>query len=99
MPTTLALSLVFGVIPQHQGKGIKGVLIKDIDNRALNNDYPYKVIEMNWIGNFNPTIRKVAGQIGAKVRKTHVTLRCMYDHAKEVTPPRRVSYRGVIADL
>lgn len=88
---TKALGLVFGVIPQHQGKGVEGALIKGLTNWAFKNSFPYKEIEMNWIGDFNPAMRKVVGQIGAKVRKTHVTLRYMFDHAKEVTPPRRVS--------
>ncbi len=88
---TKALGLVFGVIPQHQGKGVEGALIKGLTNWAFKDNFPYKEIEMNWIGDFNPAMRKVVAQIGAKVRKTHVTLRYMFDHAKEVTPPRRVS--------
>ncbi|MDD2279000.1 MAG: hypothetical protein PHD06_01850 [Bacteroidales bacterium] len=88
---TKALGIVFGIIPQHQGKGVEGALIKGFANWALSDNYPYKEIEMNWIGDFNPAMRKVVEQIGAKVRKTHVTLRYMFDRTKEVTPPRKVS--------
>lgn len=88
---TKALGLVFGVIPQHQGKGVEGALIKGLTNWAFKDNFPYKEIEMNWIGDFNPAMRKVVAQIGAKVRKTHVTLRYMFDRTKEVTPPRKVS--------
>lgn len=86
-----ALGLIFGIIPQYQGKGVDGALVKGFANWALKDDYPYTDIELNWIGDFNPAMRKVAEQIGAKVRKTHLTLRYMFDQAKEVKPPRRVS--------
>jgi hypothetical protein len=88
---TKALGLVFGIIPQHQGKGVEGALIKGFANWALSDSYPYKEIEMNWIGDFNPAMRKVVEQIGAKVRKTHVTLRYMFDRTKEFAPPHKVS--------
>ncbi|HDP55054.1 MAG TPA: hypothetical protein ENN24_05150 [Bacteroidetes bacterium] len=88
---TKALGLVFGIIPQHQGKGVEGALVKGFANWALRDDYPYTDIEMNWIGDFNPTMRKVVEQIGARVRKTHLTMRLMFDPTKEVVPPRKVS--------
>jgi hypothetical protein len=86
-----ALGLIFGIIPQYQGKGIDGVLIKGFAKHALSKNYPYTDIELNWIGDFNPTMCKVAEQIGARVKKKHLTLRFMFDPTKEVTPPRRVS--------
>ncbi|PKP39256.1 MAG: hypothetical protein CVT98_02515 [Bacteroidetes bacterium HGW-Bacteroidetes-15] len=86
-----ALGLIFGIIPQYQGKGIDGSLIKGFANHALSKNYPYTDIELNWIGDFNPTMCKVAEQIGGKVRKRHLTLRYMFDPTKEVKPPRRVS--------
>lgn len=88
---TKALGLIFGVVPQYQGRGIDGALIKGFANWAFRNDYPYTDIEMNWIGDFNPTMCKVVEQIGAKVLKTHVTYRYMFDSSKAVVPPRRVS--------
>ena len=86
-----ALGLIFGIVPQYQGKGVDGALVKGFAHWALKDDYPYTNIELNWIGDFNPAMRKVAEQIGAKVRKTHLTLRYMFDQTKEVKPPRRVS--------
>lgn len=86
-----ALGLIFGIIPQYQGKGIDGALIKGFAKWALKKDYPYTDIELNWIGDFNPAMCKVAEKIGAKVRKRHLTLRYLFDRTKEVVPPRRVS--------
>ena len=86
-----ALGLIYGVIPQYQGKGIDGALIAHFASYALKDDYPYREIEMNWIGDFNPTMQKLVEQIGAEVRKVHVTYRYMFDPNRVVTPPDRVS--------
>lgn len=88
---TKALGLIFGIVPQYQGKGVDGALIKGFANCALSDDYPYTDIELNWIGDFNPTMCRVAEQIGAKVLKIHTTYRFMFDRNKEVDPPRRVN--------
>lgn len=88
---TKAIGLIFGIVPQHQGKGVEGALVNEFAKRALKPTFRYKELELNWIGDFNPTMRKVAEQIGATVRKTHITYRYMFDRSKEVTPPRRVS--------
>lgn len=88
---TKALGLIFGIVPQHQGKGVEGAMIKSFANLALRSDFPYQEIELNWIGDFNPAMCKVLEQIGAKVRKTHITFRYMFDPNKEVRPPKRVS--------
>lgn len=88
---TKALGLIFGIIPQYQGKGVDGALVKEFARWALRDDYPYTDIELNWIGDFNPTMCKMVEQIGARVLKTHITFRLMFDSSKEVAPPRRVS--------
>ena len=45
--------------------------------------FKYKEMEMNWIGDFNPTMIKVMEKIGARVRKIHVTYRYLFDPSKE----------------
>ncbi|MBN1989061.1 MAG: hypothetical protein JW783_06695 [Bacteroidales bacterium] len=88
---TKAVGIIFGIVARHQGKGLEGAMVNELAKKALRDDFQYKDIELNWIGDFNPGMRRVAEQIGGKVRKTHVTLRYMFDPTKEVTPPRRVS--------
>lgn len=88
---TKAIGLIFGIVSQHQGKGVEGALVTEFANRALRPDFQYKELELNWIGDFNPTMRRVASQIGGKIRKIHITYRYMFDRTKEVVPPRRVS--------
>jgi hypothetical protein len=88
---TRALGLIYGVIPQYQAKGVEGALIEGFAKCALRKGYPYTEIDLNWVGDFNPTMRKMVEQIGAKVRKVHITYRYMFDPTKEVIPPRQVS--------
>jgi hypothetical protein len=88
---TRALGLIYGVVPQYQAKGVEGALIEGFAKCALQKDYPYTDIDLNWVGDFNPTMRKMLEQIGAKIRKVHITYRYMFDPTKEVIPPRRVS--------
>ncbi|MCB9002478.1 MAG: hypothetical protein H6537_10960 [Bacteroidales bacterium] len=88
---TKAIGLIFGIVPRHQGKGVEGALVNEFAKRALSPGFRYTELELNWIGDFNPTMRRIAEQIGAKVRKTHITFRCMFDPTREVTPPRKVS--------
>lgn len=69
----------FGIAPEFQGKGIVAGIVEfcrlmvqeEIRGRYI--DY-----EMNWIGDFNPKMVKIAGTIGDVV-KTHVTYRKMLD--------------------
>jgi GNAT superfamily N-acetyltransferase len=86
-----ALGIIFGVIPSHQGKGLEGAMINELAKQAFRKDFPYTEIELNWIGDFNPAMNKVAEQIGGKIRKIHITYRFMFDRSKNVLPPRKVS--------
>ena len=86
-----ALGLIFGIIPKHQGKGVEGGLVYSFAGEALKNSFPYKHLELNWIGDFNPTMIKVAEQIGGTPIKTHVTFRYLFDRNKPFTRAKKVS--------
>ncbi len=88
---TKAIGLIFGIVPKHQAKGVEAALVNAFAKKALAPGFRYTDLELNWIGDFNPTMRRVAEQIGAKVLKTHITYRFMFDRSREVVPPRRVS--------
>jgi hypothetical protein len=83
--------LIFGVVPEHQGRGVEGGLVMAFGDIALNKGFPYKDLELNWIGDFNPTMMKVAEQIGAAIRKTHVTYRYLFDRTKPFKREKKVS--------
>lgn len=80
---TKAFGVVFGVVPAHQGKGVESAIIKAFSDVAFKSDFPYRYLEMNWIGDFNPSMMRVAEKIGAKIVKTHVTFRYLFDRNKE----------------
>lgn len=85
-----ALGQIFGVIPEYQGKGIEGGMIMAFANVALRKGFQYIFLEMNWIGDFNPVMMRIQEQIGAKIRKTHVTYRFLFDPTKEFTRAKAI---------
>ncbi len=79
---TRALGLIFGVIPEFQGKGLAAGMIAHFANEVTTPGFNYTDLEMNWIGDFNPKMMKLMEDIGAKIRKTHVTYRYLFDRTK-----------------
>lgn len=81
---TKALGTLFGVVPEHQGKGVEAALVLAFaDFVATKRKFQYTDMEMNWIGDFNPKMMRVAEQVGGKVLKTHHTYRYLFDRTKE----------------
>jgi len=76
---TKALGLLFGVVPEHQGKGLESAIITAFSEIAYRKDFEYTDLEMNWIGDFNPRMIHVVEQIGATVKKVHHTYRYILD--------------------
>ena len=75
---------IFGVVPEHQGKGVEGALVVTFEKEVLKPDFPpYKSLELNWIGDFNPVMMKMSELIGGSIYKTHVTYRYLFDPTKE----------------
>ncbi len=76
------LGMLFGVVPEHQGKGVEAAIVVAFTRLAFKPGFKYNEIEMNWIGDFNPKMIHVAEQIGAKIYKTHHTYRYLFDRSK-----------------
>jgi GNAT superfamily N-acetyltransferase len=76
---TRAFGMIFGIVPEHQRKGVEGALIISFARLALKSDFPYKDLEFNWIGDFNPSMMHLLDQIGARITKTHITYRYLFD--------------------
>lgn len=70
---------IFGVIPEFQNKGVEGALVLFFQKEVIKPSFPYKTFELNWIGDFNPVMMKVAEFIGGKIYKTHITYRYLFD--------------------
>lgn len=77
-----AFGILFGIIPEHQGKGVDGAMIENA-RAILQEKYDrYDEYEMNWIGDFNPKMINVVQQVGGFVSKKHATYRKLFDPAK-----------------
>lgn len=82
-PPNKMLGLVFGVIPDFQGKGVDSAMIMAYNEKFAKHDwFTYKTIEMNWIGDFNPKMMRVCEQLNAEIYKTHHTYRYLFDRSK-----------------
>jgi hypothetical protein len=87
------VGLVFGVIPEFQGKGVDSYIIvegcKAIQNLSMENGQPrigkllYDEYEMQWIGEFNPKMINVAESMGTYHSRILTTYRYLFDRTKE----------------
>jgi GNAT superfamily N-acetyltransferase len=73
--------VAFGIIPAYQGKGVEGAIIIEAA-RIIQPKDKYDIFEMNWIGDFNPKMIHLVESTGAKVVKTHITYRLIFDKEK-----------------
>ena len=77
---SLALAPV-SVLPEFQGKGMEAAMVVHFEDIVSQPDFPYKTLELNWIGDFNPTMMKVSKMIGGQEHKKHTTYRMpIVDH-------------------
>ncbi len=79
---TKMFGVVFGVVPEFQSKGAAVAIIIKFYKICWDPAFRYDELEMNWIGDFNPKMMKVAESVGGSIRKTHVTLRKLFDPSK-----------------
>ena len=79
------LGLVFGITPEHQGKGLEGALVLATAEMVQDKYHRYPYLEMNWIGDFNPKMIRVVEQVGGEIVKTHITYRKLFDETKPFT--------------
>jgi GNAT superfamily N-acetyltransferase len=78
-----ARGVIFGVIPEYQGRGIEAAVALSFSKACWTPNYQYKTLELNWIADFNPKMLKVTQALGAKKHKTYITYRYLFDRNKE----------------
>ena len=88
---TRAFGLIFGVVPEHQKRGVEGAIIMAFSKVAYKPGFPYKDLEFNWIGDFNPSMMHLLEQIGARIVKTHYTYRLLFDPEAKFERAARVN--------
>lgn len=75
--------IVFGVVPDHQRKGVEAALIVAATKIVQDpSQVKYEEVQMNWIGDFNPKMMNVARYIGGTIYKTHHTYRYLFDRSR-----------------
>lgn len=73
--------IVFGVVPEHQGKGVDGLIIWS-GGLAIRKSNRYDIMELQWIGDFNPKMIAIARSLGTKQCRTLITYRKLFDQSK-----------------
>lgn len=77
---TRTCGLIFGVVPEHQGKGVESAIALRFRTTARENPfYPYTTMDMNWVGDFNPKMLRFVSQLGATNDKTYITYRLFFN--------------------
>ncbi len=72
--------LVFGIIPEFQGKGIDSYIVAESAKVLQQKDAPYTDFEMQWIGDFNPKMLNIANNLGEVFpSRTLTTYRYIFD--------------------
>lgn len=79
---TKMVGLVFGVVPEWQRTGIDGYMIWE-GTQHLRKHTDFEVTELQWIGDFNPKMMKIAENLDTKVTRTLATYRYLFDREKE----------------
>ena len=74
--------IVFGVIPEYQGKGIDYYMIVE-GAKVIQRKKQYNELELQWQGDFNPRILNISRHIGAKQSRLLTTYRYLFDRSKE----------------
>ena len=74
--------MVFGVVPQHQQRGVEAGIVLAAD-KVLKESKQWKEIELTWVGDFNPRMINTCETLGAKLVKTHITYRKLFDSKKK----------------
>jgi hypothetical protein len=75
------IGLVFGVVPEFQGKGIDSFMIVEGAN-LIQKEKRYLQYEMQWIGDFNPKMIAIAESLGTHKTRVLRTYRYLFDRTK-----------------
>ena len=74
--------LVFGIVPEFQGKGVDAYLIME-GAKIIQGEHLYEDYEMQWIGEFNPKMINVTEALPCYRSRKLITYRYLFDRRKE----------------
>ncbi|GAB3328857.1 hypothetical protein GCM10027299_31530 [Larkinella ripae] len=78
-----AFGVIFGIIPEYQGRGIESAIALAFTRVAWIPGYQYEELELNWVGDFNPKMMRFARMLGGVIHKEHSTYRYLFDRSRE----------------
>lgn len=78
---TKMVGIVFGVVPEWQRTGIDGYMIWE-GTKHLRKHTDFEVTELQWIGDFNPKMIKIAESLDTTVTRKLATYRYLFDRNK-----------------
>ena len=70
--------VLLGVIPKFQGLGVEAAIIWNIA-QSVKNKPQYKEVELSWVADFNPKMRKIFVMVGGVSAKHYITYRYLFD--------------------
>lgn len=76
------VDLVFGIVPEWQRTGIDGYMIWE-GTQHLRKYTNFETTELQWIGDFNPKMMKIAQNLDTEVTRKLVTYRYWFDRERE----------------
>lgn len=82
---TKFVGVVFGIVPEWQGKGVDAYIIMEAA-KVIQVQHLYDDYEMQWIGEFNPKMVNIAESLGTYRSRKLTTYRYLFDRTKEFRP-------------
>ncbi|MFD2200476.1 hypothetical protein [Shivajiella indica] len=76
------VGLVFGIVPEFQGKGIDYFMIVEAE-KVIKKSTAYKTLELFWQGDFNPKILNISKNLGGKQSRRLITYRYLFDRSRK----------------
>jgi hypothetical protein len=76
------VGLVFGIVPEFQGKGIDYYMIVEAE-KVIKRATSYKTLELFWQGDFNPKILNISKNLGGKQSRRLITYRYIFDRNRK----------------
>lgn len=83
-PSKKFVGMVFGIVPEWQGKGVDSFIIGECGRIVQVDPLLYNSFEIQWIGDFNPKMINVAESFGDTYRSRNLaTYRYLFDRTRE----------------
>lgn len=79
---TRAKGLLMGVIPKYQNHGLESAFMMHV-RKVLARKQHYTEVELSWVADFNPKMRKIFLAVGGEPAKDYITYRYLFDRTKE----------------